>query len=93
MISELFLPGVMGSKLKSAVLSLMNGVKENYLIPWFMGLADITSIFKNKGSRMELDNDRGIFILAVVRKILDKLIDQDKYEDISKGMSDSNIGA
>ena len=37
--------------------------------------------------------DRGIFILSVLRKIFDKLIYNDKYQDIDKGMSDSNIGA
>ena len=40
-----------------------------------------------------MDTERGIFILAVLRKIFDKLIYNDKYEDIDAGMSDSNIGA
>jgi hypothetical protein len=40
-----------------------------------------------------MDNERGIFILSVLRKIFDKLIYNDKYQDIDAGMSDSNIGA
>ena len=42
---------------------------------------------------MDLTNDRGIFLLAVLRKILDRLIYIDKYPDLEKHMSDSNIGA
>ena len=42
---------------------------------------------------MELSNDRGIFLLAVLRKILDKLVYLEKYPDLDKKMSDSNIGA
>ena len=42
----------------------INGIKANQYVPEFMNLADISSIFKNKGSRMDLKNDRGIFILT-----------------------------
>ena len=59
-------------------------------VPKNIQLANITSIYKNKGSRQELKNDRGIFILSVIRKILDKMIYRD---DIDQHMSDSNIGA
>ena len=36
---------------------------------------------------------RGIFILPVLRKILDKLLFNDIYKEIDQAMSDSNIGA
>ena len=62
------------------------------LVPSMLLLSNITTLFKNKGSRFELNNERGIFILSVLRKILDKLIYNDKYQDIDNGMSDSNIG-
>ena len=58
-----------------------------------MEYSDISSIFKNKGPGQDLKNDRGIFILAVLRKILDKLINLDKYPDLDLSLSDSNIGA
>ena len=93
MINELFLPGVMGDDMKSAVLSLMNGIKVTGYFPPFTQLADICTIFKNKGSRLEMSSDRGVFILVILRKILDKLIYGDKYDHIARGMSDSNIGA
>ena len=59
----------------------------------FMSLSNITTIYKSKGSRLDLDNDRGIFILTVLKKILDKLIYFDNYNELDKNMSDSNIGA
>ena len=71
----------------------MNGVKLTFDFPEYMELANISSIFKNKGSRFELENDRGIFLLAVLRKILDKLIYKEKYPGIDDHMSDSNIRA
>ena len=40
-----------------------------------------------------MDNDRGIFILTALKKILDNLIFLEKYDDIDDHMSDSNIGA
>ena len=40
-----------------------------------------------------MSNDRGIFVLTAVRKILDKLTYLDKYPDIELSMSGSNIGA
>ena len=42
---------------------------------------------------MEMKNDRGIFIITVFKKILDKLLYEDKYPHIDANMSDSNIGA
>ena len=46
-----------------------------------------------KGDRQNLENDRGIFNLVIIRKILDKLIYQDNFEIIDSKMSDSNVGA
>ena len=82
MISELLKPDVMGKDLKKAILFLMNGVKKNLILPDFLQYANIASIYKNKGSRFDLENDRGIFILTVFRKVFDKLIYQDKYAEI-----------
>ena len=58
-----------------------------------MKLSNVTSIWKKKGSRMDMSNERGIFVLTTVRKILDKLTYLDKYPDIELSMSGSNIGA
>ena len=91
MVNEVFKAGCIGSNLKEALLTLMNGIKENIFIPEFMTLSNITTIFK-KGSRLDMNNDRGIFILTVAKKILDKLIYVDNYHEVDKNMSDSNVG-
>ena len=57
-----------------------------------MQLANITSIYKRKGSRNSLDSDRGIFVTNILKRIIDGLIYSDKYGEIDEGMSDSNIG-
>ena len=71
----------------------MNGIKQTFYFPEYVELANISSIFKLKGSRFDIESDRGIFILPVLKKILDKLIYEDKYSFIDSNMSDSNIGA
>ena len=93
MLNELFKPGVIGSDLKLGVLNLMNGIKREMVMPMFMEMSNITTLYKNKGSRFEMENDRGIFIRSILRKIFDKLIYNNKYKDIDSGMSDSKIGA
>ena len=93
MINELFKEGCIGEHLEDSLLKLFNGIKENFYIPEFLARENICTIYKNKGSRLEMDNDRGIFILTALKKILDKLIFLEKFDDIDKNMSDSNIGA
>ena len=92
-ISELFKPGVLGQDLAKGLLSLLNGIKAELFIPALLQLANITTIYKNKGSRQDMKNDRGIFILSIFRKLVDKMIYEDKYDAIDEFMSDSNIGA
>ena len=41
---------------------------------------------------MDLLNDRGIFIVNIMRSILMKLSYQDKYKVVDRNMSDSNVG-
>ena len=85
MINEIFKPGVIGPDLKNALLQLFNGMKSNLKIPDYMTLANISSLYKNRGSKFDMENQRGIFILTVLKKISDKLMFFDN-------MSDSNIG-
>ena len=92
MVNETFKEGYMGSDLKNALLIFFNSIKSNHIIPHYMTLGNITTIYKSKGSRLDLNNDRGIFILTVMKKILEKLIYNDIYKDIDQNMSDCNIG-
>ena len=93
MISGIFKDGCIGKDLEDRLLKLMNEIKEEFFLPEFVIKQNISTIYKNKGSRLEMDNDRGIFILTTLKKILDKLIFFEKQEDIDLHMSDSNIGA
>ena len=74
MINEIFKPGVIGPDLKNALLQLFNGMKSNLEIPDYMTLANISSLYKNRGSKFDMENQRGIFILTVLKKISDKLM-------------------
>ena len=93
MINETIKEWEENSDLVVAITHLMNGIKHNQMLPDFMSLENITSIYKLKGSRLSLENDRGLFILTVFKKVLDKLLYFDLYNEVDKNMSDSNIGA
>ena len=58
-----------------------------------MEFAGITSIYKGKGEKIDIENDRGIFIVTILRSIFMKLLYNDNYDIIDINMSDSNIGA
>jgi hypothetical protein len=73
MINEIFKPGV----LFSALWALLNESKSENVIPLFMWLANITSIF----------------VLTVIRGIPDWLLYNDLYPEVEENMSNSNIGA
>ena len=93
LINEIFKPGIIGNDLKLGMVDLFNEIKTTLHIPKMLQYANITTIWKKKGSRQNLENDPGIFVVSVLRMILDSLIYQDKYEELDKNMSDSNIGA
>ena len=92
LINELFKEGVAGPDLVEAVKQLVNRIKHESTSVPLLDLANITTIYKNKGSRLDLVNDRGIFGLSIFRLILEKLIYNDKFETLDRGMSDSNVG-
>ena len=83
---------MIGRDLFTSLLMFCNKVKTELIIPEILTLTSITSIYKNKGPKNELDSDRGIFCVSKIRSILEKLIYQDKYETIDRNMSDSNAG-
>ena len=62
MQNELFKDGCIGSDLELALLTMFNGIKDHQDIPPFFNLSNITNLYKNKGSREDLDNDRRIFV-------------------------------
>ena len=92
LIYELFRPETIGSDLFTSLLMFCNSVKEQLVIPNFLTFTDVTSIYKQKGDRSDLENDRGLFGVSKIRSIIEKLVYQDVYEDIDETMSDSNVG-
>ena len=92
LLNDIFKPGLAGRNLKLGILHFVNGIKSNFYFPQYIQWANITTIYKSKGSRMSLESDRGIFVISVLKRIIDKLIYNDKYEHIDNNMSDSNIG-
>ena len=71
---------------------LCNNVKTECRIPTFLQLTNITSIYKNRDSKSDLNNDRGVFNVMTIRSVIDNLIYNDYYDIIDKNMSDSNVG-
>ena len=92
-VFELFKEGCAGDDLMNSLMIMMNSIKNECLIPDFVRLTSITSIFKQKGSVLDLNMYRGIFNVSKVRSLIDKLMLNDHYDDIEEQMSDSNVGA
>ena len=92
LINELFRPEVAGSDVNCSLLVLSNKAKDECEIPDFVQSTNISSIYKRRGSRNDLDNDRGFFNVSSVRSIIDKLIYFDSYDTVDGNMSDSNVG-
>ena len=65
MLNELFKSDCAGDNLKKGLLLFFNGIKREKEFPEFMLKSDITSIWKRKGSKESLENERGISILNV----------------------------
>ena len=82
MINEILKPGYW-RRSEISFDYLFNGLMYEYV-----SLENISSIYKSKGSRLSMENERGIFILTVMKKILDKLMYFGNIEDI-----DDNMGA
>ena len=81
-----------GRDLKMSLLNLLNEVKRTQTYPTIFRSSNISSIWKRKGEKSNLDNDRGIFCVNKIRSILDKIIYNDYHGTIDASMSCSNIG-
>ena len=92
-VNESFKPGVIREDLLSSLLMLFKKVKETLTTPSFMEFCDIVGIYKGKGEKIDLENERGIFIVNIFRSLVMKLIYEDKYGTVDASMSDSNVGA
>ena len=91
--NEIFHPNVAGYDLRLAILKLVNRIKTEQTFPSALEICNISAIYKNKSSRNNFNNYRGIFRVSIFRSILDRLIYNDEYENIDSEISDSNVGA
>ena len=82
-----------GRDLKLSLLHLFNKIKRSQIYTSICQVSNITSFWKKKGDRRDIDNDRGVFNVTKIRSILDKMIYNDVYDDVDSSMSCSNIGA
>ena len=81
-----------GADLKESLFLLYSQIKEELVVPEIMENANITSIYKGKGQKNDIQNERGIFGMNIFRSLLLKLIYNYEYENIDSKMSDSNVG-
>ena len=93
LINEMLKPEYCGNDLLVSLFTLLKQVKTTKVIPKFMEYSTIHTVYKGKGSKLNLDNDRGIFIVNIFRSVLMKLVYNDIYDDVDSEMSDSNVGA
>ena len=89
--NEIFKSEIIGSNLKESLLIMFNKMKREKFVPEFMNFANITAV-PQKGSILELKNERGIFRVSVIRNIFMNLIYESKYEEIDQKMSDCQMG-
>ena len=90
-VNELFKTDVIGENLKKSLVILYNKLKKKQMMALFLNITNITTVPK-KGSRLLLENERGIFRVLVMRYILMRLIYNSKYDEIDKNISDCQMG-
>ena len=89
-INELF--KAIGTDGKKSLLLMMNRIKNEIIIPAKLEVSNVTTLYKGKGSKRDVVNWRGIFQLAIVRNILDRLIYNDEIATVSSNMSEFQVG-
>jgi hypothetical protein len=82
----------MGKKGLESLLSLLNRIKLEIIVPDVLKLSNVSTLYKGKGSRRDVLNLRGIFKLPIVRNILDRLITMEEQEEVNKNMGQFQVG-
>ena len=76
----------------ASLLTLLNRIKEELLIPSNLKMSNVSTIYKGKGSKKNVVNLRGIFKLPIIRNILDKLIHIQDSDVINENMGQFQVG-
>ena len=82
-----------GPDLKCSMMRMFNLMKKKQVYPSIFQPSNIKSFYKEKGDKLDLNNDRGVFNVVKVRSILDKLVYEDIYDQVDSTISCSNIAA
>ena len=90
LVYELFKTPYAGKDIYQSLTKLFNNIKEEQVIPDFFDFMSITSLYKSRGVRSDLSNERCIFNVAKVRSIFDKIIYAD--DTIDQQMIFSYVG-
>ena len=85
-IREVFKEDALGDDLKKSLLILYNKIREKQEFPAFMQLANICDIYKGRGDMNDLESDRGIFLITILKTILMKMIYEEKYPLIDQSI-------
>ena len=75
-----------------SLLKMLNEIKRKLLIPTKLNLSNVSTIYKGKGSKQEVINLRGIFKLAIIRNILDRLVYFDEQAKLGPQMGQFQVG-
>ena len=82
----------MGRCGRESLLCMLNRIKHEVIVPECLRLSNVSTIYKGKGSKMDVVNLRGIFKLPIVRNILDKLIHIEDQPTINAHMGQFQVG-
>ena len=93
LVNEMFKPNSAGNDLVNSLVKMMTSVKSWLIAPDLMQNELIYSVYKNKGKKDDLNHDRGIFIMNIIRSIFDRLVYKDEYPIIDENMSKCNVGS
>ena len=91
--NEMFRLENVGDDLKNSLLIMFNKIKRETNIPMKIRDAYISAIPKGKKNPLDLENQRGIFLINKVKAILMKLVYNSTINTIEENLSESNIGA
>ena len=86
---ELYISG--GPKLQNTILNMCNDAKENNSVPGQWTQVQISTMYKNKGKKKRLLNQRGIFLKQVLSKMYEKL-NMNRAKDAMKSIDKCQAG-
>ena len=61
--------------------------------PVAMELCNVTTIYKNKDDKSNLNSYQGVFRTTSLRNIIDRLIYMDEYQGVDESLTDCNVGS